>query len=457
MKKTIILALILTLSLVGCTGSEENASLEASGVIEANEVVIASEMGGRLIELLVGEGDAVTADELLFTLESDLLEAQLDAANATLNSARAAQTSAQVGVDAAKAQYVLVLDAALAADEINRTTDWRIAAPGRFDQPAWYFTQAEELAAAEYEVEDAAADLAAAQNAFSEIAMDADSADFLAAEIDLANARAAYLVARDVYSRSMATADRNLNKSDPNYKDRDNKDDDIDEVIDAAVDVLNESKRVLDAAELAYKELLGREASRDVLEARAVLTVAHERYNLALDYLRSLQTGAFSPTVSAAQTNVAQAEAALGQADTAIEQAQAQIVLLETQMKKISTSAPIDGIILTSNIEVGEIIQAGLPAMIIAPLDELTVTVYIPEDRYGQISLGDTATLSIDSFPEESFEATVIHIADQAEYTPRNVQTKEERQTTVFAIKLSVDNAEGMLTPGMPADLVFLK
>jgi len=95
--------------------------------------------------------------------------------------------------------------------------------------------------------------------------------------------------------------------------------------------------------------------------------------------------------------------------------------------------------------------------MIIAPLDELTVTVYIPEDRYGQISLGDTATLSIDSFPEESFEATVIHIADQAEYTPRNVQTKEERQTTVFAIKLSVDNAEGMLKPGMPADLVFLK
>ena len=455
MKKIFLTTLFLTLALVGCTGSEENTLLEASGVIEANEVVIASEMSGRLIELLVDEGDSVAANGLLFTLESDLLEAQLDAANATLNSARAAQTSAQVGVDAAKAQYVLVLDAALAADEINRTTDWRIAAPGRFDQPAWYFTQAEELAAAEYEVEDATADLATAQNAFSETTMDADSADFLAAEIDLANARAAYLVARDVYSRSMATADRNLNKSDPNYKDRDNKDDDIDEVIDAAVDVLDESKRVLDAAELAYKELLGREASRDVLEARAVLAVAHERRDLALDYLRSLETGVFSPSVAAAQTNVAQAEAMLEQANTAIEQAQAQIALLETQMKKMNTSAPIDGIILTSNIEVGEIIQAGLPAMTIAPLDELTVTVYIPEDRYGQISLGDTATLNIDSFPEESFEATVIHIADQAEYTPRNVQTKEERQTTVFAIKLSVSNTEGMLKPGMPADLVF--
>ncbi len=455
MKKTIILALILTLALVGCTGSEGNASLEASGVIEANEVVIASEMGGRLIELLADEGDAVATDELLFTLESDLLEAELDAANATLNSARAAQTSAQVSVDAAKAQYALVLDAALAADKINRTTDWRIAAPGRFDQPAWYFTQAEELAAAEYEVEDAEADLAAAQSAFHEVSMDASSADFLAAEIKLANARAAYLIARDVYSRSMATADRNLNKSHPDYKDRDNKDDDIDEVIDAAVDVLDESKRVLDAAEQEYKDLLGREATRDVLEARAVLAVAHERRDLALDYLRSLQTGAFSPSVAAAKTNVSQAEAALEQADTAIEQAEAQIALLETQVKKMSTRAPIDGVVLTRSVELGEIIQPGLSTMTIAPLDELTVTVYIPEDRYGEISLGDVATLTVDSFPEESFEATVIHIADQAEYTPRNVQTKEERQTTVFAIKLSVDNAEGMLKPGMPTDLVF--
>ncbi|MBT3712442.1 MAG: HlyD family efflux transporter periplasmic adaptor subunit [Anaerolineae bacterium] len=253
----------------------------------------------------------------------------------------------------------------------------------------------------------------------------------------------------------MATADRNLNKSDPDYKDRQNKDDNIDEVIDAAVDVLDESKSVLDAAEQEYKDLLGRESTKAVLEARAVLTVAHERRDLALDYLRSLETGVFSPNVAAAQTNVAQVEAALGQANTAIEEAEAQIALLETQMKKLITYAPIDGVVLTRSIELGEIIQPGLSAMTIAPLDELTVTIYIPEDRYGEISLGDVAMLTVDSFPEESFAATVVHIADQAEYTPRNVQTKEERQTTVFAIKLSVENANGMLKPGMPTDLVF--
>jgi len=455
MKKMIVLALIMILALVSCTGTDADAALEASGVIEATAIVIAPEVGGRILEISVDEGDSVAAEDLLFTLEGDLLEAQLNAANAALNSAHAAQATAQTGLDAAKVQYNLALDTALTADEINRTTDWRIAAPGRFDQPAWYFTQAEQFAAAQYEVDDAEADLAAAKNAFSELSLEADSADFLAAELKLANARAAYLVARDVYSRSMATSDKNLNKSNPNYDKRDNPDDNIDEVIDAAIDVLDESKRVLDTAEQEYKELLGRESTRDVLEERAKLAVAHERYNLALDYLRSLQTGIFSPQVTVAQSNVAQAEAAIGQAEKAIEQAQAEISLLETQMEKLITRAPIEGVVLTRSIEKGEIIQPGLAAMTIAPLDELTVVVYIPEDRYGEVNLGDSATLMVDSFPEESFAATVIRIADQAEYTPRNVQTKEERQTTVYAVKLSVNNKDGKLKPGMPTDLVF--
>ncbi|MBT3714557.1 MAG: biotin/lipoyl-binding protein, partial [Anaerolineae bacterium] len=131
MKKTLWIILILTLALVGCTADGESGMLEASGVVEANIVVIAPEMAGRITELNADEGDAVAADEILFTLEGELLEAQLDAANATLKSAHAAQRSAQVGLDAANAQYTLVLNAALTADEINRTTDWRIAAPGR--------------------------------------------------------------------------------------------------------------------------------------------------------------------------------------------------------------------------------------------------------------------------------------------------------------------------------------
>ncbi|MBT3338139.1 MAG: HlyD family efflux transporter periplasmic adaptor subunit [Anaerolineae bacterium] len=437
MKKTIHITLILTLALVGCSGTDEAAPLEASGVIEANEVVIAPELSGRILDITADEGDAVTAGDILFSVEGTLLEAERDAANATLGLARATQASAQAGLDAANAQYALILDAALAADRISRTTDWRIPAPGRFEQPAWYFSQSEELAAAQVEVDAAVAALSTAQEDFEGVAANLDNAKFLEMEIILAQSRATYNVAHDVYSRSQSSHD------------------DMDEVINAAEDAYTAARDALHDRQDEYDEMLSTQAAKDVLKARAEVTVAQERYNMALDQLRALQTGAFSPSVVAAAANVQQAEAALGQAQKAIEQVEAQIQLLETQMEKLVTRAPIDGVVLTRSIEVGEVIQAGLAVMNIAPLDELTVTVYIPEDRYGQVNLGDSAILTVDSFPEESFEATVIRIADQAEYTPRNVQTKEERQTTVYAVKLSVCNKDGKLKPGMPTDLIF--
>ena len=101
----------------------------------------------------------------------------------------------------------------------------------------------------------------------------------------------------------------------------------------------------------------------------------------------------------------------------------------------------MDGVVLVRSIDVGEVIQAGMPAMTVGKLDTLKVTVYIPEDQYGQISLGEKATLNVDSFPGENFTATVTRIANQAEFTPQNVQTKEGRQTTVYAVELSVDNS----------------
>ena len=100
-------------------------------------------------------------------------------------------------------------------------------------------------------------------------------------------------------------------------------------------------------------------------------------------------------------------------------------------------------------------IGAGFTALTIGDLADLTVTVYLPEDRYGQVDLGDLADLSVDSFPDQSFEAIVIYISDQAEYTPRNVQTQEERQNTVYAVKLRVTNTDSILKPGMPADVLF--
>jgi len=81
--------------------------------------------------------------------------------------------------------------------------------------------------------------------------------------------------------------------------------------------------------------------------------------------------------------------------------------------------------------------------------------VYVPEDTYGRVKLGQTAKMTVDSYPGVFFNASVVHIADQAEFTPRNVQTVEGRRTTVYAIKLDVPNPDGKLKPGMPADVSF--
>ena len=100
-------------------------------------------------------------------------------------------------------------------------------------------------------------------------------------------------------------------------------------------------------------------------------------------------------------------------------------------------------------------LQAGATALTIGDLTDLKVTVYIPETQYGQISLGQNTTLVTNSFPGESFHASVTRIADQAEYTPQNVQTEEGRQTTVYAVELSLDKSDGKLKPGISVDKVI--
>jgi multidrug resistance efflux pump len=160
-------------------------------------------------------------------------------------------------------------------------------------------------------------------------------------------------------------------------------------------------------------------------------------------------------TLTQSQNNVALAQSRVSQAQTAIDQAQAALDLINIQLKKLIIAAPLAGKVLARNIEPGEVIQAGASALTLGDLDNLTITVYIPENRYGEVSLGDKAQVIVDSFPDQSFIGTVTRIANKAEFTPRNVQTTEGRSSTVYAIQLEVEDPNGLLIPGMPADVTF--
>jgi multidrug resistance efflux pump len=230
---------------------------------------------------------------------------------------------------------------------------------------------------------------------------------------------------------------------------------DSEKLKDSAQKIFDDAERELDDAQQAYDDTLTAEGVDEILNARAEVTLARERYNRAQDDLRMLQTGAESPRVKSAAKSVDQAQASFAQAEAAVKQAQAQLDLIDKQIEKLTVFAPQDGVVLTRSLQPGEVAQAGMTAMTTANLDELTITVYLPENRYGDVSLGEQAALRVDSFPNETFSAVVTRIADKAEYTPRNVQTQEERQTTVYAIELKVENPTNQLKPGMPVDVEF--
>ena len=467
MKKVVTL-LLLSLLLVGCEAAESTA-LQASGLIEATEFSVSSEMSGKVAEVFVSEGDSVMAGDPILRIEDELLAAQRQATEASIATAKSAAQSAEVVLASAQTQYEITLTAARAEDSFDRIRDWVGERHDPFDQPNWYFTRDEESQAAQAVLETAQSNLEAARANLEQVVKDLNNADFLEAERRLADARITFLVSKTVYERAKLSRE-DVSPSELGYPDiphnfqgsyREriaiaNILSDDPNLTEAARRNHDAAKTELQAAQIAYNDLLSSEAAKQALVARAEVEVALEQVAGAQDYLISLQTGEDSLMVIAASDAVQQAQAGIEQANAVVLEAEAQLALLDLQMGKLTLTAPVDGVVLTRNVQPGEVIQAGMTAMTIAKLDTLKVTVYISEDRYGEVKLGDNASLSVDSFPGETFSATVTRIADQAEYTPRNVQTKEERQTTVYAVELLVENPDGKLKPGMPVDVNFM-
>jgi len=436
----VIIILILAVLVGGYFGIrallvKDNGALSASGTIETVEVTLSPEIGGKISEVSVDEGDMVQAGDPLFRLDDSLLQAQRAVAAASLDLARAAASTADAALATAQANYELTLNAARAESAANRTSDWRAANPAGYTLPGGYFSRADQIAAAQAEVDNALAARDAAQAKLDGLLDNSANADFVAAEKRLNADRAALVVAQDVLARANFSANADLR--------------------DSAQSAYDDAKAETEDAQAAYDDLKDSDSATGIITARADLAATQERYESAQDRLLALQTGVYSPRLGAAQAALEQAQAAADQAHLTIAQAQASLALLDTQIAKLTVTTPADGVILTRAIQPGEVVPAGASAIKLGRLDSLTITVYVPEDRYGNLSLGQSATVSVDSFPGETFSATIVHIADQAEFTPRNVQTVEGRTSTVFAVRLQVQDPNGKLKPGMPADVVF--
>ena len=472
----IVIIIVLIVAAIGYfayqTWSQNVAAsqLKASGTIEATNVNVAPEEAGKVKDVLVDEGATVKTGDALMHLDDSLLQAQKEQAVAALNVAKSAATTSAAALAAAQNQYNLALQASLKTND-TLTSQWVTNRPSDFNVPLWYYTQSEQITSAQAEVDSAQKALTDAQTNLTSIESSTAGSDFEKIETTLANAEASYNVANDLNNRvqNFQNVDDltryglyQLSKQENAPTTKQNSSDylinanNIDQNIkDYSKNLFDEVKSNLKDAQNAYNDALTSTGAADVLKARAEVTFEQERYNTAMDYLSAAQTGSMSPAVSTAQATLNQAKAADDQTNSAVQQAQANVDLINTQISKLTVNSPMDGVILTRNVEPGEFVQPGADALTMADISHLTITVYVPEDLYGKISLGMPATMKADSFPSETFNAQVSYISDQAEYTPRNVQTVEGRSSTVYAIKLTVSNPQGQLKPGMPADVTF--
>jgi HlyD family secretion protein len=144
-------------------------------------------------------------------------------------------------------------------------------------------------------------------------------------------------------------------------------------------------------------------------------------------------------------------------AQAQLERARAALQVIETQAGELEVKAPADAVVEVLQVRPGDLINPGSPVATLVEVDRLWVRVYVPEPEMGHAQPGQEVSVKVDSFPRESFGGRVEHVSSRGEFTPRNVQTREERAHQVFALRVRLDNSSRRLRAGMAADVTILK
>ena len=323
-----LLVPLVPVCLAACTDAPPSDRIRVSGHVEATEVHTAAEVGGRLVELRVDEGDRIEAGGVI---------ARLDTEDTALQIARTR------------------------ADRAAAAAQLRLLEAG---------SRAEDIRQARAQVDAATADAAAIE------------AEIKGAQLDL------------------------------------------------------------DRYEALLKANAGSVKQRDDAQARvdtatARQRAAQDRVRSAREALSRLEAGTRPEEIQAARARV--------------DASDAQIAVLEKSQRDATVLSPIAGIVTQKLVDAGEIVARGTPLVVITDLDHAWANLFVPEPAIPRVAIGQGATIVTDA-GGRSLDGKVTFISPRAEFTPRNVQTAEERSKLVYRIKVSVDNREGILKLGMPVD-----
>ncbi|HEY7191975.1 MAG TPA: HlyD family efflux transporter periplasmic adaptor subunit [Vicinamibacterales bacterium] len=323
-----LVLVIASVAVIGCTAKAPDDSIRVSGHVEATEVQVAAEVGGRIVDLKVDEGARLMQGDIIAVLDARDTELQIQRAKA---------------------------DRATAAAQL------RLVEAG---------SRVEDIRQAQAQVDAAQGDVMTIEAELKSAQLDLDRADTL-----------------------------------------------------------------LKANAIAVKQRDDARTSVNVAAERA--RAAKERERAAREALARLQKGSRPEEIDAARARVAAADA--------------QIAILEKSARDASVVAPVGGVVTQKLVDTGEIVARGTPLVVITDLDHAWANLFVPEPAIPRVKLGQSATVRTDA-GGQPLTGTVTYISPKAEFTPRNVQTAEERSKLVYRIKVTVDNRAGVLKSGMPVD-----
>jgi HlyD family secretion protein len=401
----IIGLMIVAMLVSGCQAMEVSLAddaqdLTASGTIRATELRIATDTGGRILNVQTQVGAEVHAGDELIVLDTTPLMLQLLPAEAAITTAQADLVVARAG---ARPEEIDAARAMLALAEAQRD--------GALD--AW---------------ENALAVIEDPQELDAQIIEAQMQVDLAAQGVELAEAQLAneqFLrdqkgegLARDMADLQVYAADRALAAAQADEK--------------TAQALLNHLWSIRNEPLGYIAQANGAEGQYLVAEAGVVVAQAQ---------LDDLLDGPTPEEIAVAEATVRQAEA--------------QANVLRVQMDRSTLTSPIDGVVLNQALKAGELAAPAAPILTLADLSQVTLEVYVPENRIGHVYLGQPVQVTVDSFPGTVFEGQVSSIGNEPEFTPRNVATAEERLNTFYAVEIQLANPDGLLKPGMPADATF--
>ncbi len=327
----LLLATVAAGFAIACEAPPPSNALTASGNVEATEVQVAAEVGGRIVELRVDEGDRVKAGDVIATLDTKDVELQIDRARAER---------------AAAAAQLRLLEAGARAEDVRQ----------------------------------------------AEAQVDAATSEIAAIDVEIGNAQT-----------DLDRFEALLSANAGSQKQRDD--------AKARVDLARERKRS-----------------------------AEERVRVARASLDRVRAGARQEELEGARARVATVDA--------------QLAVLDKSLRDAQVVSSVPGLVTQKIVDAGELVPPRAPLVVVTDLDHAWANVFVPEPVVPRIALGQAATVRTDA--GTSLPGKVTYISPRAEFTPRNVQTADERSKLVYRVKVSVDNSAGTLKQGMPVDADFV-